>query len=100
MRLQMDPTVIYGLKKWESRLTKRDLYTHNEFNTYVVSGLPPGPISNPGQASINAALNPANTKYLYFVAKNDGSHHFSRTLREHINAVNRYQKFKRGSRRK
>ncbi len=100
MRLQMDPTVIYGLKKWDRRLTKNDLSTDHEFNTYVRRGLPPGPISNPGLASIKATLNPADTTYLYFVSKNDGSHHFSRTLREHINAVNRYQKFTRGSRKK
>lgn len=98
MRLQMDPTVIYGFKKWNGRLTKKDLNRFNEFNTYVINGLPPGPISNPGRASIIAALYPADTNYLYFVSKNDGSHHFSRTLREHINAVNRYQKINKGSR--
>lgn len=95
MRLQMDPTVIYGLKKWEGKLTKRDLNENNEFNSYLNKGLPPGPISNPGLSSIKAAIWPADTKYLYFVSKNDGTHHFSQTLREHINAVNRYQKFNR-----
>jgi UPF0755 protein len=95
MRLQMDPTVIYGLKKWDRKLTKKDLHTPNDFNTYMINGLPPGPISNPGIVSINAALYPARTKFLYFVSKNDGTHYFSATLKEHINAVNKYQKKKR-----
>ncbi len=99
MRLQMDPTVIYGLKKWDGRLTKKDLSTYSRFNTYLIKGLPPSPISNPGTNSIRAALNPAKTRYLYFVSKNDGSHYFSRTLRQHINAVNRYQKKKRRKKR-
>ncbi len=99
MRLQMDPTVIYGLKKWDGKLTKEDLRTPNEFNTYLNPGLPPGPIANPGLESIRAALYPADTNYLYFVSKNDGTHYFSRTLREHINAVNRYQKHRRRWRR-
>ena len=60
-------------------------------NTYRVGGLPPGPIASPGQAAIDAVLSPPETKYLYFVSKNDGSHHFSTTLREHNNAVRRYQ---------
>ncbi|RMG58753.1 MAG: endolytic transglycosylase MltG [Deltaproteobacteria bacterium] len=92
MRLQMDPTVIYGLKKWDGKLTREDLRTPNPFNTYVIKGLPPGPISNPGEKSIRAALYPADTDYLYFVSRNNGTHYFSRTLREHINAVNRYQR--------
>ncbi len=95
MRLQMDPTVIYGLHKWKGKLTREDLKTYNEFNTYMIHGLPPSPISNPGKHAIQAALHPSITKYLYFVSKNDGSHYFSRSLRQHINAVNRYQKRKK-----
>ncbi len=99
MRLQMDPTVIYGLKKWDGRLTRKDLTTYSKFNTYLIQGLPPSPISNPGTNSIKAALYPSKTRFLYFVSKNDGSHYFSRTLRQHINAVNRYQKKKRRKKR-
>jgi len=92
MRLESDPTVIYGLKDFAGNLKKRDLRTPGPYNTYLNYGLPPGPIANPGRESLKAVINPAETDYLYFVAKNDGSHHFSTTLSEHNKAVYRYQK--------
>ena len=97
MRLQADPTVIYGLSKFDGNLTRRDLKASTPYNTYVIKGLPPGPIGNPGRASIEAVLYPAKESYLYFVSKNDGTHHFSKSLRQHNRAVIRYQK-KRSSR--
>ena len=90
--LQSDPTVIYGLKGFNGNLTRKHLRTPTPYNTYVIPGLPPGPISNPGQASLWAALFPADVSYLYFVSKNDGTHVFSETIREHNRAVNRYQR--------
>lgn len=95
MRLESDPTVIYGIKNFSGNLTRNDLNTHTPYNTYVIRGLPPGPIANPGIESITAVLNPAKTDYLYFVSKNDGSHHFSKTLQEHNKAVTIYQKRRR-----
>ncbi|MBK5095333.1 MAG: endolytic transglycosylase MltG, partial [Deltaproteobacteria bacterium] len=92
MPLQMDPTVIYGLKKFDGNLTRKDLRTLHPYNTYQNPGLPPGPISNPGHSSLQAAVKPADTDYLYFVSRNDGSHQFSRNLREHNQAVAVYQK--------
>ena len=92
MPLQMDPTVIYGLKKFEGNLTKKDLRSPHPYNTYLNPGLPPGPISNPGLSSLKAAVEPAEADYLYFVSRNDGSHQFSRTLRDHNRAVISYQK--------
>jgi UPF0755 protein len=92
MPLQMDPTVIYGLKKFDGNLTRKDLRTLHPYNTYQNPGLPPGPISNPGHSSLQAAVKPADTDYLYFVSRNDGSHQFSRDLREHNQAVAVYQK--------
>jgi UPF0755 protein len=91
MRLQSDPTVIYGIRDFNGNLTRKDLKTPGPYNTYRNSGLPPGPIANPGLAAIEAVLSPAQTRYLYFVSKNNGTHHFSRTLREHNQAVRRYQ---------
>jgi UPF0755 protein len=87
-----DPTVIYGIANFDGNLRKRDLEKRTPYNTYLIQGLPPGPIANPGRASIEAALYPAPVKYLYFVSRNDGSHHFSTTLREHSEAVRRYQR--------
>ncbi len=87
-----DPTVIYGLEGFDGNLRKKDLKKKTPYNTYLFRGLPPGPIANPGRASIWAALYPAPVKYLYFVSRNDGSHHFSVSLREHNKAVWRYQK--------
>jgi UPF0755 protein len=92
MRLESDPTVIYGITDFNGNLTRQDLTQFSPYNTYVIRGLPPGPIACPGKESIQAVLFPAKTDYLYFVAKNDGSHHFSRTLAEHNRAVNAYQK--------
>lgn len=91
MPLQADPTVIYGIENFNGNLTRRDLRTHTPYNTYTQRGLPAGPIANPGARALRAAANPSGTPYLYFVAKGDGSHKFSRTLREHNEAVQRYQ---------
>ncbi|MFP7753515.1 endolytic transglycosylase MltG [Thermodesulfobacteriota bacterium B35] len=92
MRLQSDPTVIYGLAGFDGNLTRRDLRTRTPYNTYVIPGLPPGPICNPGRAALVAVLHPADSDVLYFVSRNDGTHQFSRTLREHNRAVRRFQR--------
>lgn len=93
MPLQTDPTVIYGLgETFDGNLKKRDLQADTPHNTYTRRGLPPTPIAMPGLASIQAALHPAATSALYFVARGDGSSHFSNTLDEHNRAVNRYQR--------
>jgi UPF0755 protein len=92
MRLQSDPTVIYGLQNFDGNLTRRHLQAKTPYNTYVIGGLPPGPIANPGREAIEAVLFPAETDYLYFVSRNDGSHEFSETLREHNRAVRKFQK--------
>lgn len=93
MLLQTDPTVIYGLgTRFDGNLRKVDLLTDTPYNTYTRPGLPPTPISLPGMASIQAALNPPATEYLYFVARGDGSSVFSKTLEEHNRAVNQYQR--------
>ncbi len=92
MPLQSDPTVIYGLHDFDGNLTKRDLRKPTPYNTYRFYGLPPGPIANPGKASLEAAVDPAEVDYLYFVSKNDGTHHFSKNLKEHNRAVYIYQK--------
>lgn len=91
MRLASDPTVIYGIPDFNGNLTRKDLTTPTPYNTYMIKGLPPGPIASPGAASLHAALFPAQTEYLYFVAKKDGTHHFSTTLEEHNRAVRKYQ---------
>lgn len=91
MRLQTDPTVIYGLgDRYRGRLRKVDLRDDNPYNTYTRDGLPPTPIALPGRAAIAATLSPADGDALYFVAKGDGGHHFSETLAEHNRAVKRY----------
>ena len=93
MLLQTDPTVIYGLgDKFDGNLRKRDLQTDTPWNTYTRSGLPPTPIAMPGKAALLAAVQPEPTKALYFVAKGDGTSHFSASLGEHNRAVNRYQR--------
>lgn len=95
MLLQTDPTVIYGLgEKFDGNLRKKDLKQDNKYNTYTRSGLPPTPIAMPGLASIKAALNPAKTDALYFVAKGNGESHFSNNLADHNRAVAKYQKNK------
>lgn len=92
MRLQTDPTVIYGIgKSYDGNIRKKDLLTDTPYNTYTRSGLPPTPIAMPGMAAIEAALHPADTKALYFVGKGDGSHVFSTNLVAHTQAVNKYQ---------
>ena len=93
MRLQTDPTVIYGLgERFDGNLRKVDLQTDTPYNTYTRAGLPPTPIAMPSAAAIQAALNPAKTDALYFVARGDGTHVFSRNLEAHNRAVNRYQR--------
>ena len=89
--LQADPTVIYGIKDFDGNLTRRHLRETTPYNTYRVAGLPPGPIASPGRAALQAAANPASVNYFYFVARGDGTHQFSSTLREHNAAVRRYQ---------
>ena len=92
MPLQCDPTVIYGIEDFDGNLTLEHLRTPNLYNTYLNKGLPPGPICNPGLDALQAVLYPADTAYLYFVSKNDGTHLFSPTLKEHNRAVEEYQK--------
>jgi len=93
MRLQTDPTVIYGLgNAFDGDLKRSHLTTDTPFNTYTRAGLPPTPIAMPGKASLMAAVQPASTKALYFVARGDGSSHFSPSLDEHNRAVNKYQR--------
>jgi len=91
MKLQADPTVLYGVKRQWKRIRYKDLKRSTPYNTYVIKGLPPGPIASPGKKSILAALYPADVDYMYFVAKNDGTHYFSKTGEEHVKAVNLYQ---------
>jgi UPF0755 protein len=93
MKLQTDPTVIYGIgAQFDGNLRKRDLLEDGPYNTYVRTGLPPTPIALPGIASLNAALNPAPDKVLYFVSRGDGSSYFSNSLAEHERAVTKYQR--------
>jgi peptidoglycan lytic transglycosylase G len=100
MRLQADPTVIYGLTEGEGRLgralTRHDWTDGSAYNTYHIEGLPPGPIGNPGRASIEAVLNPAAVDYLYFVASGNGGHAFARTLAEHNRNVAAWRKLQSG----
>jgi len=93
IRLQSDPTVIYGIDGFDGNLTKKHLLRRdNPYNTYKRYGLPPGPIANPGRESLEAAVNPEEVGYLYFVSKNDGTHYFSKSLKEHNRAVDIYQR--------
>jgi len=92
MRLQIDPTVLYGLNKpYGTRITRHDLQSKTPYNTYQIDGLPPTPIAIPSKASVYAALHPANTSYLYYVSTGDGSHIFSTTYRQHLRAVKKYR---------
>jgi UPF0755 protein len=91
MRLEVDATVLYALGGHKAVVTYRDLEVDSPYNTYRRTGLPPGPIANPGLASLQAALRPAATEYLYYVARPDGSHVFSRTYQEHLVAIRRYR---------
>ena len=95
MRLQSDPTIIYGLgSSFDGNLKRKHLKQDSSYNSYLRVGLPPTPISNPGKDALFAAVNPERTEALYFVAKGDGTSHFSRTFREHKKAVNYYQRGK------
>ena len=94
MPLQCDPTVIYAMIKagrWRGNIKKADLSINSPYNTYRFPGLPPGPIADPGRASLEAAVHPADVKYLYFVSRNDGSHVFAETLAEHNRNVAKWQ---------
>jgi len=91
--LHSDPTVIYGIKNFNGNLTKEHLMRPTPYNTYLIAGLPPTPICNPGKDSLLAAVRPAPVPYLYFVSKNDGSHFFSSDIEEHNRAVWKYQKY-------
>ena len=92
IKLQSDPTVIYGIAGFDGNITKRHLSIKSPYNTYKIYGLPPGPIANPGKESIGAAIRPAKADYIYFVSRNDGTHKFSRTLKEHNEAVQEFQR--------
>ena len=91
MRLETDPTVIYGIEDFNGNLTRKDLRTPTPYNTYVIRGLPPGPIASPGEAALEAALFPAETDYLFFVSRRDRTHQFSTNWKDHDAAVKKYQ---------
>jgi UPF0755 protein len=94
MPLQADPTTIYGVKSSREKITAEDVRRKTAYNTYMIKGLPPGPIASPGMKSIMAALYPADVPYMYFVSNNDGTHHFSVTAAEHEKAVKLYRQKK------
>jgi UPF0755 protein len=91
MRLESDPTVIYGIKGFDGNITRKHLETRTPYNTYRIRGLPPGPIANPGSAAISAALYPVVTDYFFFVSRKDRTHQFSTTISEHNRAVRKFQ---------
>jgi UPF0755 protein len=96
MRLETDPTVIYGIPDFDGNLRRRDLENAaNPYNTYQIPGLPPGPIANPGADALRAVVNPAESEFLFFVSRNDGTHVFSKTYAEHVRAVDEYQRKRR-----
>lgn len=90
MPLQSDPTAVYGVRAFAGKVSKADILRPSPYNTYLIKGLPPGPIGNPGIDALRAALHPAESGYLYFVARKDGTHQFSRSLEDHNRAVARY----------
>jgi UPF0755 protein len=92
MLLQSDPTAVYGLPDFKGPIKRQDLERKSPYNTYLHKGLPPGPICNPGTGAIDAALNPADTEYLYFVASGDGRHVFSKTYAGHMKNIRKYRK--------
>jgi UPF0755 protein len=93
MRLESDPTVIYGLPAFDGNLRRRDLDdSSNPYNTYQIRALPPGPIASPGELALRAVVDPAETKFLYFVSRNDGTHQFSASYGDHLAAVAEYQR--------
>ncbi len=92
MRLQSDPTAVYGLRAFGGKVTGKELHRPSPYNTYIIAGLPSGPIGNPGIKALQAAISPARSSYLYFVAKKDGTHFFSTTLDQHNRAVTKYLK--------
>ena len=93
MRLESDPTIIYGIPNFDGNLRRVHLNdATNPYNTYQIPALPPGPIASPGRAALEAVVEPAESDFLFFVSRNDGTHVFSKTYREHVNAVNRYQR--------
>jgi UPF0755 protein len=94
MPLQSDPTAVYGIRAFAGKISKRDIMRYTPYNTYHIKGLPPGPIGNPGESSIEAVLSPASTHYIYFVSKMDGTHQFSVNLKEHNKAIDKYLKAK------
>ena len=91
MRLQSDPTAVYDLDNFEGKILRSHLRRNSHYNTYVIKGLPPGPIANPGLTSLKAVLYPTDVNYLYFVSKKDGTHFFSNSLAEHNQAIKHYQ---------
>jgi UPF0755 protein len=91
MRLETDPTVIYGIKNFDGNLKRRHLRTYTPYNTYKIKGLPPGPIASPGTKALEAALYPAKSGYLYFVSRKDTTHQFSTNIKDHNAAVRKYQ---------
>ncbi|MEO1936904.1 MAG: endolytic transglycosylase MltG, partial [Myxococcales bacterium] len=96
MRLETDPTVIYGIPDFDGNLRKKHLKDRsNPYNTYRIAGLPPSAIASPGAEALRAVVAPDTTDFLYFVSRNEGTHVFSTTYREHVNAVNRYQRNRR-----
>jgi UPF0755 protein len=98
MPLQADPTVLYGRQNGDRRLRRADLVHPGPYNTYTTPGLPPTPIANPGRASLEATVNPAQVPYLYFVARGDGSHEFNSELAQHNAAVAKLRQLERARR--
>jgi len=92
MRLESDPTIIYGIENYDGDIKFKDIKKAHPYNTYTIKGLPPGPISSPGFATLHATLHPADTKYLFFVGNNAGRHMFSETYEQHLKYVDQYQR--------